>query len=229
MGFGRTSQAAGEFLMTDDARTVPTRCTECEAHLDFPMVCTGCRQLYPVPESVDYFTLLGLDRRYDLDEEQLHGVCLGLARYIHPDRFAEAPEEVRRLATRLSAEVNNAVAVLLDPVRRASYLLDLAGGPTAGQERGVPGELLREVLVLREQITEAKERHDEAELERLRATIGSQREENLRRIAPLAEGACAADAGHRRELRLRLNAMKYWDNLLAESTPDPLAPATPKP
>ena len=207
--------------MTSERASVPTRCNACQSHLSYPIVCTGCQRLYPPPEALDYFQLLGLERRYDLDERRLGEIYKSVARHIHPDRFTSAPEEVRRLATKLSADVNNALTVLQDPVRRAAYLLDLAGGPTASEDRSVPGNLLAEVMTLREEIGEAQLEGDADTLQRMHTEVSQQRRDALAEVATLADGLEDATDDAKRTLRRLINAVKYYDNLLAELNLEP--------
>jgi len=209
--------------MAADGQSLPTKCLNCQSALTTPIVCDGCHSLYPRPPWADYFALLGLPRTYAIDEKKLNTSFRAIARGVHPDRFAGAPEEVQTLATRLSAEVNQAFHVLSDPVRRAGYLLELAGGPSPAEMRDVPGDFLAEVMMLREQIDEAKAIGDDAALERQREIIAARRQETLRQIAGLAESIAGLDEPRRRVLRQLLNSMKYYDNLLLEVAEDPLS------
>jgi len=188
-----------------------------------PIVCNGCRALYPPPSWADYFSLLGLLRAYTIDAKKLNSAFYAIARGVHPDRFGGAAEEVRSLATRLSAELNQAFDVLSDPVRRADYLLELAGGPSAAEMREVPGDFLAEVMLLREEIDQAKTADDDDALQRHRESIAARRQETLRQIAALAESSADLDEPRRRVLRQLLNSMKYYDNLLTELAVDPFA------
>jgi molecular chaperone HscB len=209
--------------MTTDAQSIPTKCLNCQSALTTPIVCDGCHSLYPPPPWVDYFALLGLPRTYAIDPKKLNTSFRAIARGVHPDRFAGAASEVQSLATRLSAEVNQAFHVLSDPVRRAGYLLELAGGPSPAEMREVPSELLTEVMMLREQIDEAKTIGNDAALERQREIIAARRQDTLRQIAALAESIAGLDEPRRRVLRRLLNSIKYFDNLLIELAADPLA------
>lgn len=190
------------------------------------MVCAGCQSLFPLPRSVDYFELLGVDRRFSLDEGSLTSAFRAVARHVHPDRFSGQPEEVRALATRLSADLNNAITVLTDPLSRAAYMLELAGGPPAAEERGVPGHLLAEVMELREKIEEAQDSDDREALEEMRSPIATRRGEMLERIGKAADMLDSSSDGEKRELRLEINAVKYLDTLLEELAADPFAQST---
>ncbi|MBI4718701.1 MAG: Fe-S protein assembly co-chaperone HscB [Planctomycetes bacterium] len=201
---------------------LPAKCTRCAAELLSPVVCSGCQSIYPMPSGVDHFQLLGLERTFRLDEARVKASFRALARSVHPDHFTGASGEVAALATRLSAAVNEAVAVLSDPLRRADYLLTLAGGPSAVEVREVPGSLLTEVMILREQIEEARSAGRNDELERLRATLSASRGAALETVAARADSLPQASLEERREFRKLLNSIRYYDNLLSEVSVDPM-------
>jgi len=209
--------------MTTDRQNLPAKCLNCQTALATPLVCDGCHSLYPPPFGSDYFYLLGLPRSYAVDEKKLRAAFRSIARSIHPDRFNDATDEIRALATRLSAELNQAFDVLSDPVRRADYLLEIAGGPSAAEMREVPGEFLADIMMLREEIDQAQTAEDDDALLRHRESIAARRRETLGQIAALAESAADLDEPSRKVLRQLLNSMKYYDNLLMELAVDPLA------
>ncbi len=206
--------------------TVPAKCLKCEADLASPIVCSGCRTLYPMPASMDYFGLLGLPRRYEISDTKLMAAFRAMARQIHPDRFTDQPEEARALSTRLSARLNQAVDALKNPLLRASYMLDLAGGPGASEVRDVPGSLLAKVMTLREEIEEAHATGDDAQIERLRSTISAYRADILEQIAARADRLATSDDEEKREFRKLINSVKYYETLLEELAADPLAAAS---
>jgi len=74
-----------------------------------------------------HFELFGMEPGYDLDRERLAGVHLDLQKAVHPDRFAAATPQEKRLAVQRAAQVNEAYRTLKDPVERARYLLHLNG------------------------------------------------------------------------------------------------------
>ncbi len=81
----------------------------------------------------NHFELFGLPVGYDIDERDLARRHRELISTCHPDRFAQASAQERRLAVQKSAALNEALKVLQDPVARARYLLELAGVST-GEE-----------------------------------------------------------------------------------------------
>lgn len=198
------------------------QCTHCHAPLSNPLVCSACRELQ-APKEVNYFELFGLAPSYQFDTGKLMTSFRAIARQIHPDRFAGAAEDSRNQATHFTALVNEAYSALNDPVLRANYLLDLAGGPSAIEIRDVPGALLMEVMELREQIEEAKSSGDQSAFESMRNNVLEQKQQALDEIASRADKLASADENQKKEFRKLLNAMRYYENLLDELAVDPLA------
>lgn len=203
--------------MTTPRQTVPSKCLACHADLETPIVCAGCQTLYPVPQSVDYFDLFRLPRRYRIDVEELEKKFLAISRNIHPDFFGSQSQEMRELSVRLSAELNEALRVLKDPVLRAGYLLENAGGRSAAQDRSVPQAVLTEVVTLQEEIEDAA--GDGAALARIRERVTARRGRILERIAELADDLADRSEKDKTELRQAINSVKYYDNLLGELPP----------
>lgn len=208
--------------MSKEDTTLPVKCLHCETDLVSPIVCDGCHTLYPVPKTADYFVVLGVERVFDIDQVKLRSSFRAISRNIHPDRFSGQSNEMVSMATRLSAEVNESYATLENPVRRANYMLELAGGPSAVEVRDVPGNLLVEVMMLREEIEEATDEKDQESLDRIRRSLADRREETLRKVADTADRLATVDNETKTEFRKLLNSLKYFDNLLADLASDPL-------
>jgi molecular chaperone HscB len=77
--------------------------------------------------SKNYFDLFGLPISYIIDGNSLSERYRDLQRVIHPDRFANASEQERRLSVQSAALINEAFETLKDPIARAGYLLSLHG------------------------------------------------------------------------------------------------------
>jgi len=199
--------------MNSEQRTVPSKCLSCHAELSLPYVCQQCHRLYPVSPSTDYFALLGLPAAYDVKPGDVDKRFLAVSRQVHPDYYANASDQVRRLATRLSAELNEAARVLKDPVSRADYLLETCKGPSASQDRTVPGNVLADAMELRESIEQAQSTNDTATLERVATTVESKRGELTEQIAALAGRLPELDDTAKSRLRHLINSVKYYDNM----------------
>ncbi len=167
-----------------------------------------------MPDSADYFALFKLERRYRIDPAELDRRFLSLTRNIHPDFFTGKPDEMRGLSVRLTAELNDGYRILKDPVLRAGYLLERAGGAAAAEDRSVPPEVLTQVMLLREEMEEAD--GDLGALNRIGDQVREHREHTLERIAVLADDLESADEDAKSGLRTLINSVKYYDKLLAE-------------
>ncbi len=200
-----------------EQRSMPLRCQHCQSEMTWPVVCEACHTLYPPREQVDYFDLLGLQRRYDLDPEKLRRNFLALNRRIHPDFFSTEEEDVRDASMRIAAQINSAYETLRDPVQRAEYMLHICGGPSPDEDKSVPTGLLNTVMMLRDEIDEARQANDEPALKTLRGRIEAGSSETLAAIADLAAKVCESEGDvERLELRKQLNANHYWTGLLRQ-------------
>lgn len=75
----------------------------------------------------DYFSLLKINRDFQLDLNKLRKTFFSLQEKYHPDRFAMASKQEKLLAQRMTVQVNDAYVTLKDPRKRAEYLLVLEG------------------------------------------------------------------------------------------------------
>lgn len=193
---------------------VPAKCLCCDAELKTPVVCDKCHTLHPVPAALDHFGLFGLARGYDLDAAELERRFIALSREIHPDFMGSKSAGEQALAVGLSADVNQAHRVLKDPVLRAEYLLELAGGDSAAKDKSLPEGFLADILMMREEVEEALAANDAAALDEHRRRASREREQACERVAALARNLSAAGPDEKRELRRSLNSIKYYDNVL---------------
>jgi len=77
--------------------------------------------------SADYFTLFDQPRAFAIDEGALASRYRALQGATHPDRHAASGAGERRWAVQASSFVNDAFETLRRPLKRATYLLSLAG------------------------------------------------------------------------------------------------------
>ena len=124
--------------------------------------------------SQDYFALFGLPARYRFDPAKLDAAYRKLQTEVHPDRFAAAGDEERRLALQSSSRVNEAYRALKSPVERANYLLLLRGiDALAETDTALPPAFLEQQLESRESVAEAIARRDAGALATLRKSVES--------------------------------------------------------
>ena len=192
----------------------PLRCQHCLSEMTWPVVCEACHTLYPPREQVDYFELLGIGRQYAIDLERLRKNFLALNRRIHPDYFSTEEDDVQSASMRIAAQINSAYETLRDPVQRAEYILHVCGGPSSSEDKSVPAELLGTVMMLRDEIDEAKQAGDPAALKALRERVAVRQQEVMGRIRALASQVCETGSEiEQAELRKQLNANQYWSGL----------------
>ncbi|HEB56742.1 MAG TPA: Fe-S protein assembly co-chaperone HscB [Gammaproteobacteria bacterium] len=75
----------------------------------------------------DYFSLFDLPVSFTIDLDELQSRYRQLQRLLHPDRYASASEQDRRISVQQTAHLNEAFHSLRDIPRRARYLLELKG------------------------------------------------------------------------------------------------------
>ena len=134
--------------------------------------------------SQNYFELFGLPERYAIDPAQLTERYRDLQRRLHPDRYAQASDQERRLAMQGATRVNEAHRTLKSPLARALYLLELRGLPAEPGSASMSPAFLMEQMELREALAEA--RHQDNPY----AALSTLKQDVERRI-----GACVGAVG----------------------------------
>lgn len=107
--------------------------------------------------SRNYFELFGLPVTFSVDIELLSDRYHALLDSLHPDRFAAASDQEKRLSMQASTQVNEALQTLKDPLARARYLLRLhSDDQDSGTGTTRDGAFLMEQMELRETLAGAK-------------------------------------------------------------------------
>ena len=111
--------------------------------------------------SQNYFELFGLPVAYAIDRDVLDQRYRELQRLVHPDRFASASDQERRIAMQQATQINEGYRVLKDGLMRARYLLELRGH-RFDDERSTHQDsaFLMEQMELREALSEVREAAD---------------------------------------------------------------------
>lgn len=121
--------------------------------------------------SQNHFQLLGLTATFSIDDAELVGRYRELQNTVHPDRFANATDQERRISMQHAAQINEAFNTLKDPLRRAAYLLRLAGIDVDTQGSAMDTAFLMEQMEVRERLLELRTAADP--LAEVSALIGS--------------------------------------------------------
>lgn len=137
----------------------------------------------------DHFELFGLPRRFAIDASQLESRYRDLQREVHPDRFAASSAGDQRASMEMATRVNDAYRQLRTPLARARYLLELAG-VDAGIETNtaMPAEFLMQQMEWREDLEEAVQSGDSAQLDRLDARMRAESQDWYADLASALDG-----------------------------------------
>ena len=113
----------------------------------------------------------------------------------HPDKFANASEQLQRIAMQSATQVNEAFQTLKDPLKRGQYMLQLSGRNADGENlTSSDTEFLMQQMALRESLEEAREADDPLEeLDRLLEKITHLINEQIARIAVMLDSGMEED------------------------------------
>ncbi|MBT8148371.1 MAG: Fe-S protein assembly co-chaperone HscB [Pseudomonadales bacterium] len=143
----------------------------------------------------NFFTLLGLPQRFDVDAKRLKQRLRELQRQYHPDRYARATPHEQRLAAQFSAQLNTAASVLGNPVQRALHLLEQAGVRVDAQNHTeTDSGFLLEQMELRDALEDARAQHDVAALQALAGQVAAAYTSAQQDFATTGVGQGEADA-----------------------------------
>ena len=169
----------------------------------------------------DPFATLGVEPRFDLDPKSIEAAWMRRLRAAHPDRAGGG--EGHSESARSAAALNEARAILRDPLRRGEALLTLRGDAGAGDSSALPPAFLPEMFEWRERAEEAMATGEAEAVAVLAQEAEARRDEVLERLATaFTAPAEVADAS---SIRLELNVLRYFDRLRDELRQAPRKPA----
>ncbi|KAH7512272.1 iron-sulfur cluster co-chaperone protein HscB homolog [Ziziphus jujuba] len=145
-------------LSTQSAeKVVDAKCWNCNAEAEAApfLVCRSCRCIQPVDQSVDYFRIFGLEKKYDIEDDNLERKYKDWQKKLHPDLVHSKSEREREYAAEQSARVIDAFRTLNKPLSRAIYILKLEGVDVDEEETISEPDLLAEIMEIREAVEEA--------------------------------------------------------------------------
>jgi molecular chaperone HscB len=175
-----------------------------------------------------HFERLGLPKRFALDVQEVERNYLSRSRESHPDFHRMASSADQRASLEQSAALNDAYATLREPFRRAEYLLQLEGGPSAAKCKEMAPAFLEEMLDLRMEIEELREAgdRDAPGMATMEHKLIKRRDNLIGdlacRFAHVESPSAAEGTRHDLLLQIRqtLNAAKYIQGLLRDLRAD---------
>ncbi len=122
----------------------------------------------------DHFVLFDLPRCHGIDASELERRFREVQSQVHPDKHAQQGDAQKRLAMQWATQANEAFQTLKNPLKRAQYLLQLAGHDAQVENNtAMPADFLMEQMELREQVGDARAAGNEAVLDGLRSRLKS--------------------------------------------------------
>jgi len=166
--------------------------------------------------SKNFFELFGLPVGFIVDAEALGERYRELQRVIHPDRYANASEQERRLSLQGAARINEAFETLKDPIARAAYLLGLHGIEIDPQQETTQDmEFLMQQMELRDELAAVRQQADPyAAVLDLDARVKQQIKTLVAQMAMQFESASPEQLEAAREI---LRKMRFLDKLRMET------------
>ncbi|CAH9066449.1 unnamed protein product [Cuscuta epithymum] len=170
------------------------KCWNCnsEASSNHPFLfCETCASVQHVDESIDYFQIFGLEKRYEIKGQNLELKYKDWQRKLHPDLVHTKSKKEKEFAAEQSARVIDAYRTLTNSLSRAKYLVKLEGWHVDEEERILDPELLGEIMEIRETIEESG---DPQSLKHIQAQLREKYEEWSKSFAVAFENRNAEEA-----------------------------------
>ena len=151
-------------------------------------------------QAENYFNLLALPIRFDIDKSKLNDNYHSIQKSIHPDNYANSSDAERRLSVQKAAQVNDALATLKDPLKRAIYLLSLHGIELSEQGNKMDPIFLMEQMELRENLSQIEKQDDPLlALDDILVNVQSKIKKIVNSLAKLFQGILSDDVHADRE------------------------------
>ena len=191
-------------------------CQKCESPLISRLFCLSCNAFQTVPPEIDNFEVLGFPVCFEINSEDLEERYKRLSLVLHPDFFAAAPKEEKRLSEKASAMLNTAYSTLREPTSRAGYLLFLFTKEKNLNERKLPDGFLQEMFFLQESLDELLESSDSSALNKMNEDLRTRHKEIESYYAPLFKNFkdLPEDSEILQQLQTHLSAERYLRRLL---------------
>ena len=168
--------------------------------------------------SADYFELFGLPRGFAINQEQLALRFRELQRTAHPDRFANASSQDKRLSVQQAALINEAYQVLRSPLSRGRYLLEQLGASLDDSDTSMDPAFLMEQMELREALAQVADSDDPfASLDTLRQRIEGQERDMVAQLQQIVDESLASCDPQTLQAGVQLlRKMQFMQRLLSE-------------
>lgn len=162
----------------------------------------------------NHFELFDLPPTFEVEQETLALRYRELQRAVHPDRFANASEQEKRLSVQQAAQINEAFQVLKSPLSRARYLLEINGLPLDDTDTRMDPAFLMEQMELREDLAGVRGAEDPfSALNRVRDNIELKEREIIEALYQAFADGSEESLKHARE---QVRKMQFMQRVLGE-------------
>ena len=144
---------------------------------------------------------------------------MALQKQVHPDRFASASDQEKRISMQQTSWINEAQTTLKDPVQRAAYMLKLKGlDINLHNETTMDAAFLMQQLEMRERLENIKKEADPlAALDKMAKDVKQSSNELMQGFARAYEEDRLDDAReYIRKLQFMQKAKNQINNLIAD-------------
>ena len=161
---------------------------------------------------MNYFALFSLPEQYGIDLEALEQRYQLLQRMTHPDKFASASEQEKRMYMQKNAQVNDGFHVLRSDVLRGEHLLEIRGTELANEQETIGDTaFLMQQMELRESLASMS---SDADFERFNREISEMLDDYIQRISLHIS---KNDANENKLAAIELNKLKFLKKLADEA------------
>lgn len=164
----------------------------------------------------NYFELFSLPVSFTVELQQLSANFRALQQSVHPDRYANASAQEKRLSVQRAAQINEAHQVLKSPQRRARYILELQGVVFDDQANPVMEPMfLMQQMELREALSDVMSNAEpEVELDKILTSLKAAKKDILNKLAEQLNTPATADLDKASQL---MHELQFLDKLQCES------------
>jgi molecular chaperone HscB len=164
------------------------------------------------PFENNFFDLFGIEKSYTLDRQLLRDRFRDLQKKFHPDNYASASEQERRISAQYAALINEAFTTLNDPMQRGRYMLSLQGISTDEEhDTRMDPEFLMQQIELREEMEAAQSSADSAvdALDRLANKVDNEFSKREASIAEILDNTAESDSDPTSSQDSRLEKVRH--------------------
>ena len=163
-----------------------------------------------------YFELFQLPYGFAVDLGALTITYRDLQKAVHPDKFANASSHEQLMAVQKTAEINDALATLKHPLRRAEYMLHLMGVDIRAEQQTLqdPAFLMAQ-MELREALDDARHADNpDAALATLTSQTQSDIDQYFNDLTPILDAQDQANAENAADFIRKLKFLyKFLDEI----------------